>query len=241
LVATAAVIALITLAILDAGGRSRLGSFSSGFTANPFFDFFRYLPSTLELIVVSFLTASIVGLGLTLLLGARLKSLATGIAVLLRCIPFFWLALAISVIGTYTRLPMFGRISAGPFMLGDHLLHLILPAGVLALFQVPPIMEYFNGRFARGMNVRTAGRSVFSGLRAQFVTLLPDVFAATMFTEVVFAWPGDGRLFFELARVGGTGYEIVAVLSLTALCILLARFLVNSALPRTGEATEADG
>lgn len=240
LVTTAATIALISLAILVAGGRSRLGAVSSGFTTNPVLDFFRYLPSTAELIAVSFFTASIVGLGLTLLLRERLKPLATGIVVVLRCIPFFWLALAMPIIGMFARLPSAGRISAGPFMLGDHLLHLILPAGVLALFQLPPIIEYFGGRLTREMTFRAAGRVVFSGLGAQFVTLLPDVFAATMFTEVVFAWPGDGRLFFMLARFGGSGYEVVTILSLTVLCVLFVRFLMSNLCLRTGKVNAGD-
>ncbi len=81
---------------------------------------------------------------------------------------------------------------------------------------------------------------MLSGLGAQFAATLPEVVAATMFTEVVFAWPSDGRLFFELARFGGTRYELVAFLLLTALCVLAARFLVDSIRTRSDEAIAAD-
>lgn len=58
-----------------------------------------------------------------------------------------------------------------------------------------------------------------------FTKALPAILGATVVVEVFFAWPGDGRLFYEGLNVGAPSVAI-ALLLVGACLVLLMRTVV---------------
>lgn len=97
----------------------------------------------------------------------------------------------------------------------DSLQHLVLPAGVLAANLVGPFVrftrqgmlevlrqDYMTTAMAKG--VPQPGVVVFHGLRTALIPLttvialqIPQLLTGVLIIEVIFAWPGLGRLTFE--------------------------------------------
>ena len=229
LVATAVAIVLILFAVMGVLGASHLASFPLVLTGKVVADLFRYLPPTLELIVVSFFVASTVGFVSALPSARSIKPLVTSIALGLQCIPLFWLAIAMElVLGGFLRLPMGGFEGADRINLAGHLSRLILPAAVLTMFQFPLVVEYFNDHPALGMTTRAEAASIVGGLAAQLVNNLPDIIPATMITEIVFTWPGEGRLLWDSLLRQHAAVPLASFLVFMALFVLVTRFLVEA-------------
>jgi peptide/nickel transport system permease protein len=139
--------------------------------------------------------------------------------------PVFWFALMMQLAfavhgiplpgGYQIQLPSAGISSADTFDFGDRATHLILPAIVLALLQVALYSrfmrssmleviktDYMRTAWAKGLNFRTV---LFKhGLKNALIPLvtvtaltLPGLFGGAIVTETIFAWPGEGRLFFN--------------------------------------------
>jgi len=139
--------------------------------------------------------------------------------------PVFWFALMMQLAfavhgiplpgGYQISLPSAGISSSDTFDLGDRAVHLILPAIVLALLQVALYSrfmrssmlevirtDYMRTAWAKGLNFRTV---LFKhGLKNALIPLvtvtalnLPGLFGGAIVTETIFAWPGEGRLFFN--------------------------------------------
>ncbi len=111
------------------------------------------------------------------------------------------------------------------FDLSDRLSHLWLPAGTLALFQLPALAEFFrkSGR-ASGSPARVGGRLI--GAVTTFVRILPAIVGAAFITELIYAWPGEGRLFILAA-----GQEdlplLTGLLLFAAMSVLMLRFIAE--------------
>ena len=139
--------------------------------------------------------------------------------------PVFWFALMMQLAfavhgiplpgGYQISLPSAGISSSDTFDFGDRAVHLILPAIVLALLQVALYSrfmrssmlevirtDYMRTAWAKGLNFRTV---LFKhGLKNALIPLvtvtalnLPGLFGGAIVTETIFAWPGEGRLFFN--------------------------------------------
>jgi peptide/nickel transport system permease protein len=139
--------------------------------------------------------------------------------------PVFWFALMMQLAfavhgiplpgGYQIQLPSAGISSADTFDFGDRATHLVLPAIVLALLQVALYSrfmrssmleviktDYMRTAWAKGLNFRTV---LFKhGLKNALIPLvtvtaltLPGLFGGAIVTETIFAWPGEGRLFFN--------------------------------------------
>ena len=139
--------------------------------------------------------------------------------------PVFWFALMMQLAfavhgiplpgGWLIQLPSAGISSGDNFDLGDRVQHLILPCIVLALLQVALYSrfmrssmleviktDYMRTAWAKGLNFRTV---LFKhGLKNALIPLvtvtaltLPGLFGGAILTEMIFAWPGEGRLFFQ--------------------------------------------
>jgi peptide/nickel transport system permease protein len=139
--------------------------------------------------------------------------------------PVFWFALMMQLAfavhgiplpgGYQIQLPSAGISSGDTFDFGDRVTHLILPAIVLALLQVALYSrfmrssmlevirtDYMRTAWAKGLNFRTV---LFKhGLKNALIPLvtvtaltLPGLFGGAIVTETIFAWPGEGRLFFN--------------------------------------------
>ncbi len=196
------------------------------------------LPRTALLVGTALLLAFAAGLALGAFAGWRPRHPAArtllGAAVVLHAAPEFVIGLALVALvavrwsllpaGGYAD-PVADSLFTGPERLADHLRHLVLPAGALALGWTAIIARHQRaavGDAARGDYVRTArakglaerGVLVRHTLRAAIAPTvallglaLPALVGGAVVTESVFAWPGMGLLATQ--AVGARDYALV--------------------------------
>jgi peptide/nickel transport system permease protein len=209
------------------------------------------LPATLELIATSLLLSLVVGVGIGIL-GALyhhswLDHLLRALSVAGLSMPVFWLAI-VSILFFALQLgwlPPGGRATLGiDFSVLDRLRHLLLPACVLALVQVPLWSRYMRASVLEVLqedHVRTARakglgrhsvvlRHVLRPALVPVVTMLglqvPALFTGTVIIETIFLWPGIGRLFFD--GVLSLDYNrLMGILAVSTALILLGNLLAD--------------
>ncbi|MGE3275827.1 MAG: ABC transporter permease [Vicinamibacterales bacterium] len=179
------------------------------------------LPATLELMGASFLLAAVLAFAVGTLSAVRQYSwfdhLTTGGSFLGIAMPVFWFGLILQLVfGVWLGwLPVAGTETVGASGLGDHLLHLILPAVVLSLRYVAGWSRYLRGSLIQALRadyIRTARakglpEEVVIGVHGLRNALIPVVsvmalnlaalFSGAVITETIFAWPGIGRMFVQ--------------------------------------------
>lgn len=209
------------------------GSPPNGVGPSPLSLILEHLPATLGLLALSTLLALGVGAALVSLTdrarGRLAKILLAGIAIGLRCVPFFWLALAAQLMVTI-RLGTwyFGGEKSNHASPANYLLQLVVSGCLLALVQIPIVVQAFIAAAARS-NSRNGLARVFSALEA-LAMRLPEVLAACLMTEIVLVWPGEGRLFLSATQVPWPALAIGVVL-LTAVLTLILRVILRLAAP----------
>jgi len=205
------------------------------------------LPNTLELtataIVIGVLISVPVGIVGALRRGSKVDHSLTVVSVAGFAVPQFWMGLMLILIFSVTLeqhglpwLPSSGAFSAfnGGDLL-DRIAHLILPATVLSFFYLSVwsrfirssmlevlSQDYIRTARAKGMSER---RVVYlHGLRNALIPLvtligleLPGLVSGGLVVEVVFGWPGIGKLAFERALQ----YDYSTVLGVTFFATLL--------------------
>lgn len=179
------------------------------------------LPATLELMGAAFLLAAVLAFGLGVLSAVRQYSwfdhLGTGVSFVGIAMPVFWFALILQLVfGVWLGwLPVAGTETVGASSLGDHLLHLILPAFVLSFRYVAGWSRYLRSSMLDTLRldfVRTARAKGLSegvvvwghALRNALIPVvsvmalnLAGLFSGAIITETIFAWPGIGRMFVQ--------------------------------------------
>ena len=149
----------------------------------------------------------------------------TTIAFMGHSIPVFWFGLILIIIFNVTfknpftggpLLPGGGMYTIGePFSLDDWLAHLILPASVLTLHNLGNHVRYMRAGMLdvlhpglhphracqRSERARGDYEARVQNAVLPLVTIIgleiPGLFNGALLTEIIFSWPGMGRLFFN--------------------------------------------
>jgi peptide/nickel transport system permease protein len=169
-------------------------------------------------------------------------------------IPIFWLGLILLLVfygwleNPFTGKPLLpagGVATMGaPFSIGDRIRHLILPVTMLAAgwvawysrFLRASMLETIHQDYVRTARAKGVGerlvvlRHAFRNAAIPLVTLMaldvPFLFTGALFTEVIFAWPGMGRLFYAAAERRDYGL-LMAIIMITSALIVLANIVAD--------------
>lgn len=178
----------------------------------------------------------------------------TGLTFVGQSVPIFWLGLILILIFYIwldnpfkggPLLPAGGMYTLGAdFSIWDRIVHLILPVTMLAAswvawytrFLRASMLEVIHQDYIRTARAKGLGervvimRHAFRNAAIPLITLmaldLPLIFSGALFTEVIFAWPGMGRLFFTAAD--RRDYPLLmAIIMITATLIVLSNLLAD--------------
>ncbi|MFF8811001.1 ABC transporter permease [Streptomyces pactum] len=191
--------------------------------------------------------------------GGWLDRLTTGAAYILEAVPAFWLGLlAIWLFALeLDTLPAGGLTDTASTTVtfGEVAEHLVLPATVLALTQLPWFFLYVRqgvadaldedpvrGARARGLGERTVllGHALRSGMLPVLTLIgsrIPELITGALLVETVFSWPGIAAATVEAATA--VDFPLLAALTVLATAAvllgnLLADLLYGLADPRVG-------
>lgn len=139
-----------------------------------------------------------------------------------------------------------GEHITGLAMVNDRAVHLVLPVTMLAATWIAWYsrflrasmletihLDYVRTGRAKGLSERVViVRHAFRNAAIPLVTLmaldLPLLFTGALFAEVIFSWPGMGRLFFQAAERRDYGL-LMAIIMITSFLIILANLLADIA------------
>lgn len=174
--------------------------------------------------------------------GSPLDRTVTGLAYVLQAAPAFWLALLAMWLFAlhWGLLPAGGLTDTGSQTVtaGQVLRHLVLPAGVLAVSQLPWFLLYVRqgvadalaedpvrGARARGLAERTVllGHALRAGLLPVLTILgtrVPELITGALLVETVFSWPGVASATVEAATA--VDFPLLAALTVLATAAVLA-------------------
>jgi len=208
------------------------------------------LPATLELSISALILSSILGVIFGTISALKRGSLTdtffTVFGMLGVSVPEFIFGLIALVIFALNLrwLPVGQRLLPGYESYWDHMPHLIMPAGVLALMMTAGVMRYTRSSMLDSLNkefIRTARSkgvpewrvNFIHGLRVALIPIvvligfrLPMLIGGTVIIEQVFQWPGVGELF--VFNVRSQNYPLVMMVAfLSVIAVLLASFLID--------------
>ena len=208
------------------------------------------LPATLELSISALILSSILGVIFGTISALKRGSLTdnffTVFGMLGVSVPEFIFGLIALVIFSLNLrwLPVGQRLLPGYDSYWDHMPHLIMPAGVLALMMTAGVMRYTRSSMLDSLNkefIRTARSkgipewrvNFIHGLRVALIPIVvligfrfPMLIGGTVIIEQVFQWPGVGELF--IFNVRSQNYPLVMMVAfLSVIAVLLASFLID--------------
>jgi peptide/nickel transport system permease protein len=193
------------------------------------------LPATLELSISALILSSILGVILGTISAIKRGSLTdnffTVFGMLGVSVPEFIFGLIALVIFSLNLrwLPVGQRLLPGYDSYWDHMPHLIMPAGVLALMMTAGVMRYARSSMLDSLNkefIRTARSkgipewrvNFIHGLRVALIPIVvligfrfPMLIGGTVIIEQVFQWPGVGELF--VFNVRSQNYPLVMMVA----------------------------
>ncbi len=209
------------------------------------------LGNTLELVGTAFAISILLAIPLGVLSSVRQYSIfdytATFLSFVAYSVPVFWAGLMVQLLFSVKLgwLPVAGMYTEGvPWTLTDALKHLVLPAAVLGLGLIAGWSRYLRSsmlevlqldylRTARAKGVATRGVVLKHALRNAVVPLvtvmaldIPLLFTGALVVEVVFSWPGEGRLFYDALQ--NRDYPVLmGVLLISAFLILFSNLVAD--------------
>jgi peptide/nickel transport system permease protein len=179
--------------------------------------------------------------------------LMTTIAFMGHSIPVFWFGLILIIIFNVTiknpatggpLLPGGGMYTIGePFSLTDRLMHLILPASLLIFHNLSNHVRYMRAGMldvlhqdyvrtahAKGLKERAViMKHAFKNAILPLVTIIgleiPGLFNGALLTEIIFSWPGMGRLFFN--SIERADYAVMMGVLMMSASLIIAFGLVT--------------
>jgi peptide/nickel transport system permease protein len=209
---------------------------------------FERLPATLELMVTSLVISLALAVPIGLYTATRATKLPRYIVNVLTMlgisVPTFWTGLMVILFfaGRLGWIPTGGRGRTGDWL--DQLHHLIAPALVLALVSMAGFARYIHSSMievmqedyirtatAKGLTNRTVIlRHAFRNASIPVITLLglevPRLFSGALVTEVVFSWPGIGRLVTE--SILGRNYPVLmGTFMLSAILVIFGNLIAD--------------
>jgi len=194
------------------------------------------VPATLQLAFSAILFAVVIAIPLGILsavrYGSGLDTLSLGIATIGQSIPLFWLGLMLMLVFSVTLgwLPTSGRGTWAQLILPTITLGAFPMAAIVRLLRANMLtvlrMDYVTAARARGLRetwvivkhgFRNAAIPVVTLIGMQFGVL----FGGAVVTEMIFSWPGIGRLI--VLAIYNRDYPLVqaAVIFLAALFVFL--------------------
>lgn len=208
------------------------------------------LPATLLLMVAAITLAVVAGAALGTLAARRVNSPTDNViavfALLSYATPLFWLGLMLIVLFSVTLrwLPTGGMESVGTGLTGwarvtDVAAHAVLPTITLGLFYMAVYtrlvrasvlevkeMDYVRMARAKGLSpARVTLRHVFRNAMLPMVTMLGvqvgSLLGGAVVVEMVFSWPGLGRLAFDAVLARDLNLLLGIVLASAVLVILI--------------------
>jgi peptide/nickel transport system permease protein len=209
------------------------------------------IPATLELMAAAIVIAYAVGIPLGIFVAVRQYSWFDYVTTVLAFIgistPTFFLGLVLIYVFALQLnwLPASGQYTLqGDRGLGDLILHLVMPATILALNYLAITVRYVRGAVLEVLGqdyVRTARAKglgerlvlVRHALRNALLPIItiaglqvPSLFAGAVITEQIFAWPGMG--FFAIQAIGARDYPVVmGVTFISAVLVVAGNLLAD--------------
>lgn len=209
------------------------------------------LGNTLELVGTAFAVSLLIAIPLGVLSSVRQYSifdyLATFFSFVAYSIPVFWAGLMVQLLFSVKLgwLPVAGMYSEGvPWTLIDALKHLVLPALVLGLGLIAGWSRYLRSSMLEVLQLDYLRTARAKGLTSQRVVLkhalrnavvplvtvialdIPLLFTGALVVEVVFSWPGEGRLFYDALQ--NRDYPVLmGVLLISAFLILFSNLVAD--------------
>lgn len=211
------------------------------------------IPMTLELMAVSLILASVIGISLGVISALKQNTLIDYILTVIAfggvSVPIFFIAM-LSIFVFSLKLDLFPTSGAWtpavPLSIKDHIHHLILPSLVMAVVIMSDIMRYARASMleviredyittARAKGLTTlqvilghAFRNALLPLITIIALKLPWIFGGASILETVFQWPGLGSLFVE-AAVARDYYIIMAQLMVYGVAVIFAGLIADIA------------
>ncbi|HWC01996.1 MAG TPA: ABC transporter permease [Methylomirabilota bacterium] len=215
----------------------------------------RIIPNTLLLMIPSLVLATTIGVLLGILAARRLNSwgdyLVGAVSMVGYSTPPFWLGIVFIVVfaSGLRWLPTQGMSTLGSSAQGlaralDVATHMVLPLGVLVWWYLAAFARLTRASMLEEsrkpylMTARMKGlseahvifRHAFRNASRPILTILGlhlgTMFAGTVMTEVVFAWPGMGRLTFN-AIIQHDYPVVLGVFVVTGVAVVMANLLID--------------
>jgi peptide/nickel transport system permease protein len=206
------------------------------------------LPNTLTLAGAAFLLSITLGIPIGLIQalrrGSSLDHVLSFFSAIGLAVPVFWLGIVLILIFAVSLrvLPSAGVTGIATDTLLDRVQHLVLPAVVLATTVLPTIVrfmrssaievlheDYIRTAESKGLGPRVVvARHVLRNALIPVVSalgaLVPRLLGGAVVTEVVFSWPGLGRLALEAAQ--GRDYPLITGLTVVAAAVAVGTTLL---------------
>lgn len=203
-------------------------------------------------LVVSLATGVILGVLSAIRQYSRFDNVMTVASLFFYSMPSFWLGLMLILIFSLVLgwLPAGGMVSVNyeymsdAAQFGDRVVHLILPVFVLGIASAASTMRYMRGSMleiirqdfirtarAKGLservvNLKHATRNALSPVVTLFGLSIPFLFSGAVITEIVFAWPGMGRVM--LTSIFARDYPVtIAITAIAFIMVMLGNLIAD--------------